>query len=97
MSWVTWWSCWGGERWRGGVEFGEYGHGGWTSDYVIFIIVSLLPHCRQDISLVSNAPIGTGSGPQNITVITSQESHHQHVFLIRFAETHFPYSLETTT
>src|SRR5258708_5118832 len=46
-------------------------------------------HCRWDISLVSNAPIGTGFGPQNITVITSQESHHQHAFLIRIAETIF--------
>src|SRR5260221_10449181 len=53
--------------------------------------------CRWDISLVSNAPIGTGFGPQNITVITNQESHHWHAFLIRFAETHFPYSLETET
>src|SRR5258708_20789073 len=53
--------------------------------------------CRWDISLVSNAPIGTGFGPQNITVITSQESHHWHAFLIRFAETHFPYSLDTET
>src|SRR5258708_34886695 len=53
--------------------------------------------CRWDISLVSNPPIGMSFGPQNITVITSQESHHQHVFLIRFAETHFPYSLKTTT
>src|SRR5258708_5925248 len=53
--------------------------------------------CRWDISLVSNAPIGTGFGPQNITVIMNQESHHWHVFLIGFAETHFPYSLETET
>src|SRR5258708_85714 len=45
--------------------------------------------CRQDISLVSNAPIGTGFDPQNITVIMSQESHHQHAFLIRIAETIF--------
>src|SRR5260221_3376421 len=45
--------------------------------------------CRRDISLVSNTPIGTGFGPQNITVITSQESHHQHAFLIRIAETIF--------
>src|SRR5258708_14485063 len=36
--------------------------------------------CRRDISLVSNAPIDTCFGPQNITVITSQESHHQHAF-----------------
>src|SRR5258708_30793862 len=57
----------------------------------------IMVRCRWDISLVSNAPIGTGFGPQNITVIMSQESHHWHVFLIRFAETHFPYSLETTT
>src|SRR5258708_14800351 len=47
------------------------------------------PRCRRDISLVSNAPIGTGFGPQNITVITSQESRHQHAFLIRIAETIF--------
>src|SRR5260221_2560127 len=33
--------------------------------------------CRRDISLVSNAPIGTGFGPQNIT---SQKSHHWHAF-----------------
>src|SRR6266436_2062205 len=46
-------------------------------------------HCRQDISLVSNTPIGTGFGPQNITVMMSQETHHQHVFLIRIAETIF--------
>src|SRR5258708_37637409 len=54
------------------------------------VAVALQPaHCRQDISLVSNAPIGTGFGPQNITVIMSQESHHQHVFLIRIAKTIF--------
>src|SRR5258708_6397941 len=54
------------------------------------VAVALQPaHCRWDISLVSNAPIGTGFGPQNITVIMSQESHHQHVFLIRIAETIF--------
>src|SRR5260221_823460 len=54
------------------------------------VAVALQPaHCRQDISLVSNAPIGTGFGHQNITVIMSQESHHQHVFLIRIAETIF--------
>src|SRR5258708_4861305 len=47
------------------------------------------PCCRQDISLVSNTSIGTGFGPQNITVIMSQESHHQHAFLIRIAETIF--------
>src|SRR5258708_4876771 len=47
------------------------------------------PWCRQDISLVSNVPIGTGFGPQNITIITSQESHHQHAFLIRIPETLF--------
>src|SRR5258708_30789184 len=53
--------------------------------------------CRWDISLVSKVPIGTGFGPQNITVITSQESSHQHAFLIRITETHFPHSLETET
>src|SRR5258707_9269585 len=60
-------------------------------------MLELVSRCRRDISLVSNTPIGTGFGPQNITVIMSQESHHWHAFLIRFAETHFPYSLETTT
>src|SRR5260221_12465435 len=53
------------------------------------LLMVWLVWCRQDISLVSNAPIGTGFGPQNITVIMSQESHHQHVFLIRIAETIF--------
>src|SRR6266481_8086102 len=47
------------------------------------------PRCRWDISLVSNVPIGTGFGPQNTTVITSQESHHWHAFLIRIAKTIF--------
>src|SRR5258705_523198 len=47
------------------------------------------PQCRWDISLVSSPPLYPGFGPQNITVITSQESHHQHAFLIRIAETIF--------
>ena len=53
--------------------------------------------CRRDISLVSNAPIGTGFGPQNITVITSQESHHQHAFFDQNCRNHFPHTLETET
>ena len=53
--------------------------------------------CRWDISLVSNAPIGIGFGPQNITVIMSQESHHRHAFLIRISETYFPHALKTAT
>src|SRR5258708_4398929 len=53
--------------------------------------------CRRDISLVSNVPIGTGFGPQNITVITSQESHHQHAFFDQNCRNHFPHALETET
>src|SRR5258708_5760388 len=45
--------------------------------------------CRWDISLVSNAPIGTGFGPQNITVITSQESHHWHAFFDQICRNSF--------
>src|SRR5258708_28843646 len=50
-------------------------------------------HC----SLVSNAPIGTGFGPQNITVITSQEFHHWHAFYDQNCRNHFPHALETET
>src|SRR5260221_747204 len=35
------------------------------------------------------SPISIGFGPQNITVITSQESHYWNAFLIRFTKTHF--------
>src|SRR5258705_12813039 len=54
-------------------------------------------HCRWDISLVSNVPIGTGFGPQNITVIMSQESHHQHAFFDQNCRNHFPHVLKTET
>ena len=35
------------------------------------------------------SPISTGFGPQNITVIASQESHYWNVFLIGFTKTRF--------
>src|SRR5260221_7363951 len=53
--------------------------------------------CRRDISLVSNAPIYPGFRPQNITVIMSQESHHQHAFFDQNCRNHFPHALETET
>src|SRR6266481_6497209 len=68
-------------QWQVGIWFGV--------SFPTFCIRKDLQQCRWDISLVSNAPIGTGFGPQNITVIMSQESHHQHAFLIRIAETIF--------
>src|SRR5258708_35282615 len=53
--------------------------------------------CRWDISLVSSPPLYPGFGPQNITVITSQESHHQHAFFDQNCRNHFPHALETET
>ena len=48
-----------------------------------------LPRCRQDNGSVCDLPIYAGFGPQNITVITSQESHYWNAFLIGFTKTHF--------
>src|SRR5258707_12978463 len=45
-------------------------------------------HCRQDNGSVCDPPIYAGFGPQNITVIMSQESHYCNAFLIRI---HFPH------
>ena len=47
------------------------------------------PVCRQDNGSVCDPPIYTGFGPQNITVITSQESHYWNAFLIGFTKTNF--------
>src|SRR5258705_327434 len=56
-----------------------------------------LARCRRENGLIRDPPLYPSFGPQNITVITSQKSHHRHVFLIRFPETHFPHSLKTET
>src|SRR5258708_35428469 len=45
--------------------------------------------CRWDNGPMCKSPISTGCGPQNITVITSQESHYWNAFLIGFTKTHF--------
>src|SRR5258708_37960000 len=45
--------------------------------------------CRQDNGSVCDPPIYASFGPQNITVIMSQESHYWNAFLIRFTKTHF--------
>src|SRR5258708_7326570 len=45
--------------------------------------------CRQDNGSVCDPPIYASFGPQNITVITSQESHYRNAFLIGFTKTHF--------
>src|SRR5258707_5518236 len=45
--------------------------------------------CRRDNGSVCDPPIYASFGPQNIIVITSQESHYWNVFLIRFTKTHF--------
>src|SRR5258708_555125 len=45
--------------------------------------------CRWDNGPMCKSPISTGFGPQNITVITSQESHYWNAFLIGFTKTHF--------
>src|SRR5260370_12389165 len=45
--------------------------------------------CRWDNGSVCDPPIYASFGPQNITVIMSQESHYWNVFLIRFTKTHF--------
>src|SRR5258708_18418158 len=50
--------------------------------------VMVLGQCRQDNGSVCDPPIYAGFGPQNITVITSQESHYWNAFLIRI---HFPH------
>src|SRR5258708_3226132 len=44
--------------------------------------------CRRDNGSVCDPPIYAGFGPQNITVIMSQESHYWNAFLIRI---HFPH------
>src|SRR5260370_26031968 len=44
--------------------------------------------CRWDNGSVCDPPIYAGFGPQNITVIMSQESHYWNAFLIRI---HFPH------
>src|SRR5260221_10647154 len=46
-------------------------------------------HCRWDNGPMCKSPISTSFGPQNITVITSQESHYWNAFLIGFTKTHF--------
>src|SRR5258708_25477836 len=51
-------------------------------------IISDSIRCRQDNGSVCDPPIYASFGPQNITVITSQESHYWNVFLIRI---HFPH------
>src|SRR5258706_5511596 len=50
-----------------------------------------VPRCRWDNGSVCDPPIYASFGPQNITVITSQESHYWNVFLIGFTKTHFPH------
>src|SRR5260221_2511428 len=45
--------------------------------------------CRRDNGPMCKSPISTSFGPQNITVIMSQESHYWNAFLIRFTKTHF--------
>src|SRR5258705_1827379 len=56
------------------------------------------PVCRRDISSVSNPPIGTSFGPQNIPLpLQVKNPTIGMVFLIRITETHFPHSLETET
>src|SRR5258707_12091916 len=45
--------------------------------------------CRQDNGPMCKSPISTSFGPQNTTVIMSQESHYWNAFLIRFTKTHF--------
>src|SRR5258708_11214231 len=47
------------------------------------------PVCRWDNGSVCVPPIYASFGPQNITVITSQESHYWNAFLIGFTKTHF--------
>src|SRR5258708_28350642 len=54
--------------------------------------------CRQDISSVSNPPIGTSFGPQNIPLpLQVKNPTIGMLFLIRITKTHFPHSLETET
>src|SRR5258708_36788790 len=51
---------------------------------------ALIPKCcRRDNGSVCDPPIYASFGPQNITVITSQESHYWNAFLIGFTKTHF--------
>src|SRR5260221_4585594 len=47
------------------------------------------PRCRWENGLIRDPPLYPSFGPQNITVIMSQKSHHRHAFLIRFPETTF--------
>src|SRR5258708_31224437 len=47
------------------------------------------PRCRRDNGSVCVLPIYASFGPQNITVIMSQESHYWNAFLIGFTKTHF--------
>src|SRR5258708_36276895 len=47
--------------------------------------------CRRDNGSVCVPPIYASFGPQNITVITSQESHYWNAFLIGFSKIHFPH------
>src|SRR5258708_409915 len=54
--------------------------------------------CRQDISLVSNAPIYPSFGLQNIPLpLQVKNPTTGMLFLIGFTETHFPNALETAT
>src|SRR5258708_37729097 len=52
-------------------------------------VLSLPAWCGWDNVFGCDPPIYTSFGPQNITVITSQESHYWNAFLIRFTKTHF--------
>ena len=42
--------------------------------------MSLIEQCRQNNGPMCKSPISTGFGPQNITVIMSQESHYWNAF-----------------
>src|SRR6266436_3860988 len=63
-----------------------------------FCIGKVFVWCRRDISSVSNPPIGTSFGPQNIPLpLQVKNPTIGMLFLIRITETHFPHSLETET
>ena len=54
--------------------------------------------CRQDISSVSNLPIDTSFGLQNIPLpLQVKNPTTSMLFLIRISESHLPHSLKTTT
>src|SRR5258707_12394999 len=54
-----------------------------------FCVRKVFVQCRRDNGPMCKSPISTGFGPQNITVIMSQESHYWNAFLIGFTKTHF--------